>query len=92
MRSFSVLALSFLTGYQSASTLSGGIDGPQVAGSPPSLKQPCEGVSDVPAGLNGEQVARLWTSDRAKLGTCRRRHKALVDAVGELERQFEPPW
>ena len=71
---------------------SAGIDGPELALVPASLKQPVQGVSTVPEEeLDGKEIADLWISDRAALGACRRRHGALVGAVDELEKQVKPP-
>lgn len=55
---------------------------------PPSLKQACAGVVDIPdRDLTEAEVARLWGKDRASLGACARRHAAASAAISALEAQ-----
>ncbi len=54
-----------------------------IAKIPPSLRQACAGVVDIPdRDLTAGDVSRLWAKDRKALGTCLRRHEALSKAVG----------
>lgn len=57
-----------------------------IAKIPPSLKQACAGVVNIPdRDLTVGDVARLWAKDRKALGACARRHGALSKAVSVLE-------
>ena len=74
-----------LVACQSSSMLSA-VDGPK-ARVDASLKRRCAGVVDVPErDLGRAEAVRLWSQDRSRLGDCAKRHSALVDAVGVLER------
>mgnify|MGYP006977221618 CR=1 FL=1 len=53
---------------------------------PAALKAPCAGVVAIPArALSSAETVRLWGQDRASLGDCGRRHKALADVVTIME-------
>ncbi len=57
-----------------------------IAKIPPSLRQACAGVVDIPdRDLTAGEVGRLWAKDRRALGQCMRRHDALVKSVGVIE-------
>jgi hypothetical protein len=52
------------------------------------LKEPCKRPVALPEGdLDTVQTVTLWADDRAALGDCGLRHKALVRAVDALEGQ-----
>ena len=85
MRS-AVLALPLcLAACQSVST---GLADRQVAPirAPAALKAPCAVGVAIPArALSSAETVRLWGQDRASLGDCGRRHKALADVVTIME-------
>jgi hypothetical protein len=53
---------------------------------PDAVKAPCAAVVAIPKrSLTSAETARLWGQDRAALGDCGRRHKALADVVAIME-------
>ena len=81
-----VLALPLcLAACQSVSTGLADRDVPRIA-APTALKAPCAGVVAIPSrALSSAETVRLWGQDRASLGDCGRRHKALADVVTIME-------
>lgn len=61
---------------------------PRIA-APTALKAPCAGVVAIPSrALSSAETVRLWGQDRASLGDCGRRHKALADVVTIMEQSW----
>jgi hypothetical protein len=51
------------------------------------LVEPCARPANLPAGaLTDRDVERFWSADRAALGACGDRHKALAEAVTRRDR------
>lgn len=59
-----------------------------MASIPAGLKAPCKQPVRLPErDLDSIETISLWAEDRAALGACGRKHKALADAATELEKQ-----
>lgn len=64
------------------------VERPELAKIRASLKQACSSVVTIPdKALSSSETVRLWAEDRQSLGTCGRRHGALVRAIEAVEGQ-----
>ena len=83
-----VLALLCLASCGTNSTSSVVAPKPRSATIPGGLKQQCREPVELPErDLDSIETVSLWAEDRAALGECGLRHKALTDATNELEKQ-----
>lgn len=87
-RLFPALALLCLASCATDSTPSVVAPKPSPAAIPAGLKQQCREPVELPErDLDSIETVSLWAEDRAALGECGLRHKALSDATNELEKQ-----